>query len=288
MIRNISRSRFLPIRDENVLACIHKAEYLPIYILKDGMFNSYSVVTPLASDTSLRNVFYSKPGSSDNSGFQYGYRRISNYRQLKDILCGYHNSAVFSFRVGGEGEEVVATKGFLMSPEGDVLMSLSLRSTEDNINKYAIQSPLTLADSEDLVLLLSHDFTNSEKYKNLYRRLHKEYIVEVIEESIDILHTTSQRIEKLLFSNDLKIIPEDHNMFTQAISNLSINNIRLFLNNDYSYLNPDTSGWGSVQGTDDLENEQFEEVEIPVGAVDVSSPFDSLQGEELDEFIRNL
>lgn len=231
-IRTNSNLRLLE-GEPHLLAEAKVNNFIPVHIFRNGRYNINSINTFGRNEGDL---FYYKPISITSLDYTYRMIYSSTYRNLFKALRGESPTIRFDFRTGEESRSIVVSKGYISNEDGHILLLLALRNKEEVISKYMGSNAQSEANPEDLVLFITHEFVSSETYKNVFRRIKRDYIDLTIVNQIDLIHTTSSKILKEVYSNSLSLTPKDPTNFKKAISNLSLTNLKRFLEGDYSFV----------------------------------------------------
>lgn len=152
------------------------AVYFPIYSLF-----SYS-----------KNDLYYKPAK-----LRIIYKSKISY---DDILEKLHTSthlyrSTNIFKYENEEYRIYSQLGYLWTEDHTLLML----TTNDPENTFTPDGNDVYYDK--LRLYVSLEFRTDVIYKNIYARINKEYIQECFEKGVEVVYTTSEKIDKYIFTN---------------------------------------------------------------------------------------
>lgn len=174
--------------------------YFPFYAALSHRNNRRYVNNygPEISEQIVRDIFsYHKPYLKPEK-----INRRPNGSQYSDMFMFMDglDVATYGFKFEEETHLVVCCKGYLADVDDNILLLLCSNSMElfrDERN--------TELKSENLRLYVSSELIINEKYKNLYKKIHTEYINSCCELDIEVIYTTSKKIENSTFDNGFKI-----------------------------------------------------------------------------------
>lgn len=105
---------------------------------------------------------------------------------------------------------IKVAKGYISDENDNILLMLASKKSHihytNSYDRY-IDSNYSNAEfsKENIVLLLSTELMSNKKYSMLYKHLEKEYIADAYKQDIDVIFTTSAKIEKKCYSNNFKV-----------------------------------------------------------------------------------
>lgn len=140
----------------------------------------------------FENDLYYKPAKSSLI-----YKSKISY---DDVLHKLHSTAclgstVNMFKYENEDYSIYSQLGYLWT-EDHILLMLT---TNDPENTFTPDGKDVYYDK--LRLYISTEFMTDIIYKNIYARIYKEYIQECFEKGVEIVYTTSEKIDKYIFTN---------------------------------------------------------------------------------------
>lgn len=117
-----------------------------------------------------------------------------------DVLYKLHSticlgSTVNMFKYENEDYPIYSQLGYLWTEDHTLLML----TTNDPENTFTPDGKDVYYDK--LRLYISTEFMTDIIYKNIYARINKEYIQECFEKGVEIIYTTSEKIDKYIFTN---------------------------------------------------------------------------------------
>lgn len=152
------------------------AVYFPIYSLF-----SYSENDLYYKPAKLSIIYKSKISYDDI----LEKLRISTHPYLNTNIFKYEN----------EEYSIYSQLGYLWTEDHTLLML----TTNDPENTFTPDGNDVYYDK--LRLYVSIEFMTDVIYKNIYARINKEYIQECFEKGVEVVYTTSEKIDKYIFTN---------------------------------------------------------------------------------------
>lgn len=200
----------------NHLITIKNNAYYPINIFNNIL---------LFDDT----FFYCKPKQT----LKYTYSR---YDTLLENLNYNNTNNFFKFKFENENYFVNIMKGFIEDDFGNVLLVLC---TNDN-NILKNDSNEEIISNDSLRLYISHEFSKDILYKNVYKKIFKEYITLFINDNIDIVYMSVDKLNKKLYyynyNTTFDSITEMDNYLTFKIPELYfLNEEEIIEENEYPF-----------------------------------------------------
>lgn len=125
----------------------------------------------------------------------------------------------FLFNVKKEAHELFISNGIIMDGNEDILMVLTT-------NSYYLQK--NRKSMANYRLYVSSEFMTNPTYKNIWKKINDEYVTEMYQNEIDVVTTTSAKIDKLLFNAKPKIEYGSIEQLSQNLRNVN-NSINLDL-----------------------------------------------------------
>ena len=152
------------------------AVYFPIYSLF-----SYS-----------ENDLYYKPAK-----LSITYRSKISYDDILEKLriSTHLHISTNIFKFENEEYRIYSQLGYLWTEDHTLLML----TTNDPENTFTPDGNDVYYDK--LRLYVSLEFMTDVIYKNIYARINKEYIQECFEKGVEVVYTTSEKIDKYIFTN---------------------------------------------------------------------------------------
>lgn len=170
-----------PQKYEDYIVTTFKNKYFPCYVADLGDIIAYGIYS------------YKKP--SVNNLYCRVHRQYKQFfKELKSV--GSLSELIFKYK--GEEYSFYFLKGMILDSRGDILLSL----VTNTVNYWNEDNKLL---TEHLKLFISVDFIQTEYYKNVFKKIQSEYIDWCYDNDIPVVITTSQKIEKELFSKDFEL-----------------------------------------------------------------------------------
>ena len=159
-------------------------EYVPFYT--NRTYGVYEYVT--------NGVYlYNKPERKNNSWSTSTYPQFLNY--LKQSL----SLRRFKYVLEGVEELLYFMQGYIVDKEDNILLLLTIK------NDFSFNRMDNILDKESFRLYISTKFLKNPIYKNFYKKLQKEYIDRFLEEDIEVIYTTSEKIHNSVFKDGFEI-----------------------------------------------------------------------------------
>lgn len=148
-------------------------------------------------------------------------RYLTTFQQLITQLTSYSGHSKFRFTVAGEEKYLNVFGGYLSDDEDNILLLLTVK--KENFMLTNLGNRVCLSKSNIFVdrldnpsapnelkvdkfrLYISSELISNPTYKNFYKRLDKEFIQPNLQKGVEVLITTSQKIENSVYSNNFKI-----------------------------------------------------------------------------------
>lgn len=245
-MRLIYKDRYHYIRN-NVftIGTTNRNEYYPVYAaLEDLRVNGYNTNNDIFSSHIIADVFmYYKP-LAYTGGQNRTFSTIHNIPSVIAAFRGYSSMSIYDFKFQEEQHYINVSGGYIADTEDNILMVLTAKSSSlshrDNRMNTDNISDANNADNyfvENLRLYVSTELLKNEKYKNLYKRLDKEIIQELFAMDVEVVFTTSEKIDQSLFKNDFEV---PFNSITELHEHLTTGLIgrNLFLDESLFQINP--------------------------------------------------
>ena len=160
-------------------------EYFPVYNIK----NNY-----LLGESVIKDIFmYHKPLKKSFSDYTY-----TQYADLFNFIVGGYINGKCSFKMGDVDFEVNCTRGYMAGEDDNILLLLCTNSKE-------IFTEDDKLNHKNLKLFVSTKLVKNPIYKNIYKKICSDYINKCYEKDVDVMYTTSEKIEELVYSNNIKI-----------------------------------------------------------------------------------
>lgn len=188
-----------------IIGTSDRNEYYPVYAISDGLHEKI-----------ISNVFlFHKPKNAIEMYGSYGGNK--RYNTLFDALRNSIRARVFNFTFNDMDYSLHINKGYIADKHDNILLLLSTKS-------FRIFDEEEELIAENLRLYVSTELINNGIYKNIYKKIEKEYIQYCYKKNIDVVFTTSEKIEQQVFSNnlkkDFKSITELHEYLNNEVENI--------------------------------------------------------------------
>jgi len=180
-----------------VIGTTDKNEYYPVY----AAFNNENSLTVRNHNGKLLNEFiigniylYKKPSIEAKNLNRIGNRYEDLYYFFEDSIF----SNIYEFIYKNINHKLYVSKGYISDVNDNILLILCTNSTElfDNENNI---------NTQHLKLFVSNQFILDEKYKNVFKRINSKYISYCYKNDIEVVFTTSRKIEEQVFKNNINI-----------------------------------------------------------------------------------
>jgi len=147
------------------------------------------------------------------------YGSYNRYIDLFDLLKGKGEPVTFEFSSDNVRQVLTVMKGYIADKNDKILLLLATSETnvyKENVDRHTgIETETT--DYSKLKLFISNELYTNPVYSNLLRKLEKNYFQYCYENNVDVVSTTSENIEKSVFSNPFKL---DFSNFTEFQAHL--------------------------------------------------------------------
>lgn len=184
--------------------------------------------------TREKGFMYHKPDWNKQNGIRISRSTlINNLNERQEVICAKVIKSPNEYISIGVG------KGYIVDEKDNILLLLGVKQEKINDMSFFSTNPdskeLSFAQ-ENLVLFISSELMKNKTYSALYKILEKEYIKDAYSYDIDVLITTSEKIENLCYSNNFKIefnsINQLTNYLKHDVKNILFKNAEYFLEND--------------------------------------------------------
>ena len=162
--------------NKNYIGHFNTVEYFPVY----------SLFT--AKD---RDLYYKIEKPTNRKSL----RKIDYNNILYNLIGNAPGNTVDQFKIEGVTYNLYTQFGFLYDDERTLLML----TTNDAENMFTPDGKNIYP--EKLRLYVSIEFMTDIIYKNVYARIYKEYIQECFNIGVEVIYTTSEKIDKYVFAN---------------------------------------------------------------------------------------
>jgi len=172
-----------------IIGTTDASEYYPFY----SLFNSSNNGNP--STEIVDNIFlYYKHKNPIKVRHYYD---INTYSQLFSSMKSDARISVFRFILDGRYYKIASSRGYLSDKDDNILLILCTNSRSVNAEGEI--------DTQNLKLFVSTEFQDNEIYKNIYKRVYREYIQYCYVNNIDVVFSTSEKIEEQVFNNNFEL-----------------------------------------------------------------------------------
>lgn len=194
-----------------IIGTTDKNEYYPAYAASDDLLSSGYTrrrSSERLSELVLNDILlYKKPVNAAIN--KYG--GITKYADLFYCLQYSISSDVFEFTVNDVKYYLTCSKGYIADADDNILLLLCTNNEDLFDNRGNLQS-------KNLKLFVSNKLINNSIYKNIFKKIDSEYIHFCYENDIDVVFTTSEKIQNSVFSNNFKV---DYNNLTELNDHLN-------------------------------------------------------------------
>lgn len=187
------------------LATTDLNKYFPVYItFERDRANDYSwdgtgnePHNKLAELTINDVYLYRKP---ERLSLQTGLSIYKDYPALLSGLLSFNGTIKFRFLHNDIPHYLNIMRGYIADSNDNILLLLTTKEYNvfDNTPEHEIRK-------NPLRLYISTEFMKNEIYKNVYKRIEKEYIDECYKEDVEVVFTTSEKIENNMFRNNFNV-----------------------------------------------------------------------------------
>ena len=181
------------------LSITSKNKFFPLYVMhtnKNLVKDVFSYTKPLYKGRIINKLSY--PGL-----IQDLRRRLSLTK--------------YCFSIKENSSFIFGMKGLILDENFNILLAMSINSTNPIIT-YDKDDDYDEIDTKKVKLFVSTEFLINPVYKNLYKKIHTDYILKCYEEKIETVFTTSEKIDSSLFGNDFKV---EYNSLTELTEHLN-------------------------------------------------------------------
>lgn len=199
--------------DKNIIAVSDINDYVPFYV-----GDSYELVT---NDVYL----YNKPERNVNG------RSVKTYPSLLSYLKQSISMRVFKYTLDGVENKLYFMQGYIVDESNNILLILTCKD-----KSAADKHRYTQEDKELFRLYVSTEFLKNPIYKNFYKKIYKDYIDKFLEEDIEVVYTTSDKIHNSVFKDGFEI---NYNSLTELTELLHTEPAEILnFNEDSGYIPP--------------------------------------------------
>lgn len=196
-------------------------QYLPVYT-----FNIYHQKSSLSfnNNVNLAGQEFIYPKLK-----QVTSERISRYSDLFQMLNGGRTlkSIAYEYKFKDEKYNAFVGQGILTDEIGSVLLVLTIH--KDKFLDFYNEITNDEVDYSKLKLFVSKDLFSNPKYSLLWRKIEKEYYYNAISEGVDVEILSSDRIEKLIYSDGINVDFSNITEFQNHLNNEVYNNFIQFV-----------------------------------------------------------
>lgn len=190
-------------------------EYVPFYTNR-----THGICKYITNDVYL----YNKPERKNNSWSTKTYPDF--LRHIKQSLYLRR----FKYVLEGVEEILYFMQGYIADKEDNILLLLTVK------NDFSFNRKDNILDKESFRLYISTKFLKNPIYKNFYKKLQKEYIDRFLEEDIEVIYTTSDKIHNSVFKDGFEI---NYNSLTELTELLHTEPIEILnFNENDGYIPP--------------------------------------------------
>ena len=138
----------------------------------------------------------------------------------------------FKYVLEGVEELLYFMQGYIADKEDNILLLLTVK------NNFMFNSVDITLDKDSFRLYISTKFIKNPIYKNFYKKLQKEYIDRFLEEDIEVVYTTSEKIHNSVFKDGFEI---NYNSLTELTELLHTEPAEILnFNEEDGYIPPPT------------------------------------------------
>lgn len=190
----------------------NKNEFIPLYtLLESKRLSGYNPDSSNFSEHIVNNIFmYHKPIFSDGISFSE-FEFCRTMPNLLSVFVSYDRNGIYRFKLGEDYIYVNVGGGYLMDTAGNILLMLCCKSPEiiQGVSDAVLSTSHVKVDRqylpEKLRLMVSTELIRNVQYKNFYKRIEKEILQSMYDMKIDVIFSTSEKIEQSLFKNDFEV-----------------------------------------------------------------------------------
>ncbi len=180
-------------------------EYIPLFNIL-----CYNLLSVVEESTQLRTniIEYGIPNIVAASEFHYGvpdrvltsaYGGLSSYTRryndaIESLISGSH-ICILRYTFEAVERKLIFSRGIIFTPEGKPLMIVGVKRETflSIIRDFDVASEVELTN-ENTVLFISREFSENPEYRNVYRRVHSDFILPLIAFKLDVIE--SHNIER--------------------------------------------------------------------------------------------
>lgn len=187
------------------LATTDLTEYFPVYItFERNRIASYNYgydnnqLHNKLAELIINDVYlYRKP---ERLSLQPGLTTYHNYNYLFEALKVNNGTIKYLFSHNEEPYYLNVMRGYIADNNDNILLLLTTKEYHifDNTPKENLKKDV-------LRLYVSTELMKNEIYKNIYKKIEKEYINEFYDQDIEVVFTTSEKIENNIFRNNFTV-----------------------------------------------------------------------------------
>lgn len=185
------------------LATTDLTEYFPVYAtFERNRFDSYHYDNTenephnKLAELIINDVYlYRKP---ERVSLQRNITTQNHYVNLFQALESGNGTIKYLFSYNDEPHYLNVMRGYIADNNDNILLLLTTK-------QYSIFDSHNTLIKAPLRLYISTELMRNEIYKNLYKRIEKEYISWFYDEDIEVIFTTSEKIEKSIFRNSFNV-----------------------------------------------------------------------------------
>ena len=179
-----------------VIGTTLKNKYYPVYIIDEAYEKETASTANMLYQKVIGDVLiYEKP-LFNRSILAEGskFTHVGFFRRLRteSRLCR------LNFISNQEYYQIYVMRGYLVDDWDNILLCLCTKSR----NIFDKEGELI---TSNLKLFVSNELINNSIYKNVFRQLNKEYIDFFYKNDIDVVFTTSKKIQNSIFGNHFKL-----------------------------------------------------------------------------------
>ena len=215
-------------------------EYVPFYVNSTNGALNY-----VTNDVYL----YNKPEKKDTWS-------IKTYPDFLKYVKQSLSLRKFKYVLEGVEELLYFMQGYIADKEDNILLLLTVK------NDFMFNSMDNTLNKDSFRLYISTKFLKNPIYKNFYKKLQKEYIDKFLEEDIEVIYTTSEKIHNSVFKDGFEI---NYNSLTELTELLHTEPAEILnFNEEDGYISPPTGTMGNtpfyvdpVQSVNEQEQEDL-------------------------------
>jgi hypothetical protein len=179
-----------------------------------------------ARDSSVKvgefSYLYHKPEAGD-----IRQSRPVKYDAFLGQLTAGISRAVFALTAAAEETNIVTClKGFIADTRNRPLLVLT--TSTKHCFQYSQETGEEELLTDKLRLYVSTEFMSNPIYKNLYKKVYTEYIQECFEAGVEVVFTTSDIIDNLMYQTEFELDYKNLTELSQHLSDPDIGNALFF------------------------------------------------------------